>query len=247
MKCNQEKRKLFVSLVIFFIVLCIIGTSSYIYLNDYYHADLNSITAFSSSENIKKEVLDDGTLVYSSDGDEIGFVFYPGGKVEYVAYEPLMKECASRGITSILIKMPFNLAVFDVNAADGVQEQYPGIKKWYIGGHSLGGSMAASYLSNNLDKFNGLILLGAYSTTNLSNSYLDVLSIYGDEDKILNKDAYNKNKSNLPGNITEVVINGGNHSYFGMYGKQDGDGIPKITNEEQIIQTVEVISQFINK
>ena len=76
--------------------------------------------------------------------------------------------------------------------------QYPQIEKWYIGGHSLGGSMAATYLSDHVAEFEGLILLGSYSTVDLSNSKLDVLSIYGSEDKVLNHNSYNENKSNLP-------------------------------------------------
>ena len=141
--------------------------------------------------------------------------------------------------------MPFNLAVFDINAADGIQEQYSQIKNWYIGGHSLGGSMAASYLKKNADKYKGLILLGSYSTTNLSNTNLEVLSIYGSEDHVLNYKKYNSNKSNLPQDFTEIVIDGGCHAYFGMYGMQKGDGTPTISNQEQIHLTAMEIVKII--
>ena len=56
--------------------------------------------------------------------------------------------------------MPFNLSVFDINAAKGIQEQYPEIEKLYIGSHSLGGSMVASYLADHAGEYEGLILLG---------------------------------------------------------------------------------------
>ena len=46
-----------------------------------------------------------------------------------------------------------NLAVLDLNAAKGIPEQYPQIKHWYIGGHSLGGSMAASHAANNTSAY----------------------------------------------------------------------------------------------
>ena len=52
---------------------------------------------------------------------------------------------------------------------------------------------------------------------------------------------YENNKSNLPTGFTELVIDGGCHANFGMYGAQDGDGTPTITNEEQIRLTVEQI------
>lgn len=67
-----------------------------------------------------------------------GIIFYPGGKVEYTAYAPLMEACAREGILSVLIKMPGNLAVFVINAAEGIQEQYQTVDKWYMAGHSLG-------------------------------------------------------------------------------------------------------------
>ena len=133
--------------------------------------------------------------------------------------------------------MPFNLAVLDINAADGIQEQHPEIEKWYIGGHSLGGSMAASYLANHIDDYDGLILLGSYSTADLSKTGLDVLSVYGSEDKVMNRVKYDENKSNLPSDLIEVVIEGGCHAYFGMYVAQEVDGKPTISNEEQIFLT----------
>ena len=145
------------------------------------------------------------------------------------------------GVLCVLVEMPFNLAVFDINAADGIQEQYPGIEDWYIGGHSLGGSMAASYVADHVDEYEGLILLGSYSTADLSDTDLDVLSIYGSEDKVLNREKYDENKSNLPDDFCEVVIEGGCHAYFGMYGAQDGDGTPTVSNSEQIVITVENI------
>ena len=75
----------------------------------------------------------------------------------------------------------------------------------------------------------------------MSDTDLSVLSVFGSEDKVMNREKYEDNKLNLPRNFTEVVIDGGCHAYFGMYGTQDGDGTPSITNEEQIRLTVESI------
>ena len=132
-----------------------------------------------------------------------------------------------------------------MNGADGIREMYPEITEWYIGGHSLGGSMAATYLSDNTEDFRGLVLLGAYSTADISDADMKVLSVYGSEDKVLNKEKYNEYKPNLPENFTEVVIDGGCHAYFGMYGEQEGDGVATISNQEQIEKTADSISGFI--
>lgn len=240
---KQKRRFKWITAVV--LGLAIIVGACAIYLGDYYRADMDAIAAFSSANDVITKTLDDGTLIYEPENAIAGFIFYPGGKVEYTAYAPLMEACASEGILCALVEMPFNLAVLDVNAADGIQEMYPEIEKWYIGGHSLGGSMAASYLADHTDVYEGLILLGSYSTADLSDTDLSVLSIYGSEDRVMNQEKHSSNKSNLPKDSKEFVIEGGCHAYFGMYGAQDGDGTPTITNEDQIEFTVQEILAMI--
>jgi len=213
----------------------------FIYVSDYYHADMDAIQYYESMQAVHIESINDGTMIFSTENATKGLIFYPGGKVEVEAYQPLMAACSEQGFVCVLLEMPFNLAVLNLNAADGILEQFPHIEDWYIGGHSLGGAMAASYLSKCSDDYEGLILLGSYSTEDLSCTDLDVLSIYGSEDLILNKEKYDDNRSNLPETFTEVVIEGGCHSYFGMYGAQEGDGIPTISVEEQLRITVDEI------
>lgn len=243
MKCLKKRRisRLFPVLAILLIVITTCG----IYVSDYYHADTIAIEKFSASTNVRKTTLADGVIAYSSGNAETGLIFYPGGKVEYTAYEPLMLACAEQGILCVLLKMPFNLAVLDVNAADGIQDHFPEIEEWYIGGHSLGGSMAANYLAKNANNFKGLILIASYSTTDLSEDDLKALSIYGSEDNVLNHEKYKEYKTNLPGDFEEIVLDGACHAYFGMYGEQDGDGTPTIENEEQIQITAEKISAWL--
>ena len=237
----KNKRKIRIIWISIVAVLTIIFGACAIYLGDYYRADEGAIAVFAPEDNISVSTPDDGNVVFEPQNATVGFIFYPGGKVEAKAYQPLMAELARKGVLCVLVEMPFHLAVFDINAADGIQEQYPHIEDWYIGGHSLGGSMAASYLADHVDEYEGLILLGSYSTADLSDTDLRVLSIYGSEDRVLNHEKYGENKSNLPDGFCEVVIEGGCHAYFGMYGAQDGDGTPTISNHEQIALTAEHI------
>lgn len=238
---DKRKRKIYITVSTIILVLAVMIGAFAVYVGDYYHADMAAINAFAPMNVATQETLDDGTIVFKPENATKGLIFYPGGKVEYTAYLPLMAACAEKGVLCILVEMPFNLAVLDINAADGMQEKYPEIKDWYIGGHSLGGSMAASYIADHAAEYEGLILLGAYSTADLSKTNLDVLSIYGSEDKVMNRNKYDENKSNLPDNFTEIIMDGGCHAYFGMYGAQDGDGSPTISNEEQIYITAENI------
>ncbi len=246
-KTKNKKNKILKRLIAIIIVFALVSCACAIYVNDYYRADLGAISAISSINNVKRETLNNGTIVYKPENVQAGFIFYPGGKVEYTSYIPLMEELAKKDIMCVLLKMPFNLAVFDVNGAEGIKEMFSETENWYLGGHSLGGSMAATYLAENVNDFDGLVLLGSYSTANLTEENIKVLSVFGSEDKVMNREKYEENKSNLPEDFTEVIIDGGCHAYFGMYGEQEGDGVANITNEEQIQKTAESIKNFIKK
>lgn len=244
---KNKKKSIIKKLIAIFIVFALLFGACAYYVNDYYRADLGAISAFSSDNSIKRETLHDGTIVYKPENAEAGFIFYPGGKVEYTAYIPLMEELSKKGIMCVLLKMPFNLAVLDVNGAEGIKDMFPETENWYLGGHSLGGSMAATYLADNVEAFAGLVLLGSYSTSDLSGENVKVLSVFGSEDKVMNKEKYEENKINLPVEFSEEIIDGGCHTYFGMYGEQEGDGTPTIENEEQIQKTAESIKDFIKE
>lgn len=240
----KSKRRILIWTISVTLAIAIMLGGCAIYLYDYYRADNTAIASFTASHSVKANESLDGVIVFEPIDPEVGFIFYPGGKVEHTAYVPLMSALAEKGVLCILTPMPFNLAVLDMNAAKGMTDKYPEIDDWYIGGHSLGGSMAASFVADNSEKFDGLILLGSYSTAEVA---LPVLSVYGSEDKVMNREKYDKYKPNINSSLTETVIDGGCHAYFGMYGAQDGDGIPSISNEEQINITVAEIITFINK
>lgn len=240
----KSKRRILIWTISVILTIAITVGGCAIYVSDYYRADSVAIESFTASHSVRANESSGGFIVFEPIDPNAGFIFYPGGKVEYTAYIPLMSALAEKGLLCILIPMPFNLAVLDMNAAKGMTDKYPEIDNWYIGGHSLGGSMAASFVADNSDDFDGLILLGSYSTAEVT---LPVLSVYGSEDKVMNREKYDKYKTNISSSLTETVIDGGCHAYFGMYGAQDGDGMPSVSNEEQIHLTVEEIIKFINK
>lgn len=235
----KKHKKLIITLGAVTAVLLAVFISCAIYVNDYYYAEDTAIAAMADTHNYTVEEYGEN-IAFIPPKPVAGLIFYPGGKVEHTAYAELMAEFADKGVLCVLVEMPFRLAVLDMNAADGIQENFPQIEKWYIGGHSLDGAMAASYISNHTDEFEGLLLLGAYSTADISDSGLSVISVYGSEDKVLNMEKYEENRGNLPSGFTELIIEGGCHSYFGNYGHQDGDGEPSVSMEEQVRQTVDV-------
>ena len=228
-------------------VLFAFGVGGYAYVSDYYHADETALEAMAYQTGSVQTEQDGDVIWFVPEDPTAGLIFYPGGKVEYTAYAPLLRACAENGILCALVRMPGNLAVLDANAADGLQQEHPEITTWYIAGHSLGGAMAANYAAAHHTDFDGLILLAAYSTKDLTQTTLRVLSVYGAEDDVMNREAYEKNRGNLPADTTELVLNGGCHAQFGSYGPQDGDGVPTISGEEQIRQTADAISAFIRQ
>lgn len=216
-----------------------------VYVGDYYHADEAAVQAMAAADDITVSKGDGNAIVFTPSNPKAGLIFYPGGKVEYTAYAPLMRSCAEKGILCVLVKMPCNLAVLDMNAADGIAGQFPEVNRWYIGGHSLGGAMAAAYAADHSGELDGLILLAAYSTKDLKGSGLDVLSVYGSEDQVLNREKYEGYQGNLPSGTTEIVMEGGCHAGFGSYGPQKGDGTPMISGEEQVMGTVSEIADIV--
>ena len=205
-----------------------------IYASDYYRADNVAIAVMQSDTTMR---IQDNLIILSPTAtSDTALIFYPGAKVEYSAYLPILEKIKqSCGITCILVKMPFNMAIFDTKAADKIIDQLPEIENWYIGGHSMGGAMASNYASNHQDKVKGLILLGAYIYGNYPVE--NALSIYGTFNTSVAE------KINYTENI--IVIEGGNHAQFGNYGKQKGDPDATITSEEQQGIAVEAIKEFL--
>lgn len=230
------KKRLQILLISLVVVLIVVVGGFWIYTQDYYRAEQPAQQAMAEPQG-KVEALENMWVFHSEQENESdkALIFYPGGKVEATAYAPLLQKLAQKGITCVLMKMPFNLAVLDMNAADRAFKQLSQVKEWYIGGHSLGGAMAGSYASAHTDKLKGLILLGAYSAKPVD---LPTLAVYGSEDKVLDRSKL----KNMP-NCIEIA--GGNHAYFGNYGEQKGDGKATISKEEQQSQTVEAIVKFI--
>lgn len=239
----MEKKVKHKKLIIVTSLLLVVAFLFFFYVNDYYHADDEVSRYFNPDGTVVIKEEEDG-LFLDGPGKESAFIFYPGAKVEYTSYLPLMYEIASSGIDVFLINMPFNLAFFGVNKADDIIERYD-YENWYIGGHSLGGAMAAYYASREYEKLDGVIFLASYTTKDLRESGLRILTIYGTEDTVINKEKIEEEKALIPDDSVFYVIEGGNHAYFGLYGEQKGDGKALITPSLQRRETRDEIVSFI--
>lgn len=213
------------------------------YVGDYYHAEENVSQYFQKESIVHVEEIKQG-LWLDGGGEETALIFYPGAKVEYTAYLPMLYALAEEGVDVFLVHMPCNLAIFGKNKADAIMSEYT-YENWYLGGHSLGGAMAAAYTAKHMEAVAGLALLAAYPTESLSEGNLSVLSVYGSEDHVLSMEKVEEGRTLMPEAYTEFCIKGGNHAQFGNYGLQDGDGEAMISAKEQQEQTVKRILQMI--
>jgi pimeloyl-ACP methyl ester carboxylesterase len=150
-------------------------------------------------------------------------VFVPGGRVDPRAYAALLRPLAQAGYLVAVLKAPFGIALADPNAADEVLRVHPGIKHWAVGGHSLGGTAAASFADGH-QQVDALVLCASYPAAKLDRTDLKVVSISGSADGLATTADIDKSKADLPPSALYVVIPGAVHSDFGDYGDQPGDG-----------------------
>lgn len=179
---------------------------------------------------------------------KVGLIIYPGGLVDHRAYAPTARAVAAAGYLVIIPPMPLNLAVFDWDITAEIIAAYPDISHWAVGGHSLGGTMAARFIDQNPGKIEGLVLWASYPAekNDLSETDLAVTSIYGTLDGVAEPEVVLAARVLLPKSTTWVPIMGGNHAQFGWYGEQKGDNPALISREEQgaqiVVGTMELLS-----
>lgn len=174
-----------------------------------------------------------------------GFILYPGGRVDFRSYSPLLREIAARNHLVVVLRSPLNLPFFNANGADEVIAAYPQITNWIIGGHSLGGVVAASYVARR-PAVSGLVLWASYPANDgLTETDARVVSIYGSNDGLTTPEEVLQSKRLLPPDTSFVEIRGGNHSQFGSYGLQPGDGKATITAEEQWAQITDATAELL--
>ncbi|TCK89137.1 alpha/beta hydrolase family protein [Natranaerovirga hydrolytica] len=249
---SSRKKRIFFGSIAGVIVL--IAGGFFWYVSDYYEATSEALVSLQSDKDVTV-YQDDNLLVFeptnrdhNGSNNEVGFIFYPGGKVEHQAYAPIIKEIARQGYLSIIIEMPFKLAVLAPNRAQEAISTFPEITNWVIGGHSLGGSMAARHVNTNQGAFDGLVFWASYGDIDLTEANLTVLSIYGTQDGLISMDKIDNTSDLLSEETIFKEIAGGNHAYFGMYGEQKGDLAATISIDKQhriiIDTTVEFLHSF---
>lgn len=205
----------------------------------------------SSAAQTVQVTLEPGNIILAQPAQPSGtvFVFYPGGLVAPQAYEFMARALASQGITVAIPAVPLELAVLSPNRANDVKRLLESkkltVSKFVVGGHSLGGAMAAQYAAGNA--VDGLVLMGAYpaGNSNLSSKRFPVLNLAAQFDGVAEGAKVRDGLNRLPSGTQVTLLEGGVHSFFGRYGPQRGDGIPTVTRAEFEDRLLERLTAFL--
>ena len=211
-----------------------------LYAARYYPADETALRALQPDAQVQVTQTDYGWF-FDGPSEKAALIFYPGGKVEETAYAPLLRLIAGQGTDVCLLHVPLHLAVLAPDRADTALALHD-YETWYIGGHSLGGAIAANYAADHPGLFRGLLLLAAYPTHPLDEEIL-VLTLVGSEDGVVNLEKLSAGEQFAPNGVQLHVIPGGNHAQFGSYGPQKGDGAARISPEEQWEETAALLRE----
>lgn len=189
-----------------------------------------ALAALVSTDSV--EVVDSPTAIELAPrvtGTGVGLVFQPGARVDARAYAAILRPLAEEGTLVVIPKQPFGIGFLATGALATARDAHPEIASWVVGGHSLGGTVAAG----TSEEADGLLLYAAYPASDISGlTDLDVLSISGSEDGLATPADIEASRSTLPDSARFEVVDGAVHAFFGDYGAQPGDGVPTITHDE---------------
>lgn len=213
--------------------------------------------------NLKKNRGDYAVYYSGNAAPDHAFLMVPGGMVDPHVYVCWINRLVRNdpSVAVVLLKYPSNLPITNISKVLKVANDLDEFSHWAIGGHSLGGVVAASVVHKDTGFFDGLVLMASWSraASDLSNWGSTVLSVYASEDQLATEEEVFNSGQFLPPGITisspeELAalsaqtayyqIVGGNHAGFGCYGPQKGDGKAFIDVDEQQEQLIMMIQSY---
>lgn len=116
---NNKPRKKYRLTAIILSAAILMAAACIIYINDYYRA-IDSLPAMAGNDRVQVTTADFG-YIFDGPGEDTALIFYPGAKVEDIAYADLLRRTAAEGVDCFLVHMPGNLAFFGINKADEIK------------------------------------------------------------------------------------------------------------------------------
>ncbi|RFA12922.1 hypothetical protein B7R21_08700 [Subtercola boreus] len=178
-----------------------------------------------------------------------GVFFQPGARVDARAYAALLKPLAEAGHLVVIPKQPLGIAFLATGAFAADRDAFAPVTQWIVGGHSLGGTVAAldaaAHDTDTSEPVAALLLYASYPAGDSSDLAAQVLSVSGSLDGLATPDSIRASRADLPADTTFVEIAGGVHAFFGDYGPQAGDGQPTISHDDARSQIVAATLAFV--
>lgn len=210
----------------------------FVWSNQVMPADESYLNKVRQNQNVHVAETSHSYILSSSDYHaKTGIVFIPGAKVDPRAYlYKLSGLVESTGMTVVLTKPYFNLALLDLRPIATFTGDVNDIDKWYIAGHSLGGVRACQYAADQSSHVTGLILFGSYCNNDVS---VPTFSITATEDKLTSEQDVDDHRAHIKGSYSTYEVEDASHASFGDYGKQSGDGEASIDSEFMRLEITE--------
>lgn len=178
--------------------------------------------AVAALQSDSRVTVEDGEyLVFRPAGAEpaMGLVVYPGAGCNVRGYAPVLRRIASRGYLVVAVPMPLNMAIFGAGRMDDVRAAWPGVRRWVLLGHSMGGGMAARYAHRHPADLAGVVLWDSRpaESDNLVDVQYPVWHIHRALPDGTPTPKLAKYRNLFPATSTWVAVPGGNHMQFGSF------------------------------
>lgn len=202
-----------------------------------------ALESLGSSNSVKVEAAPFG-LIFKANQPKGGLVFYPGGRVDFRAYAPILRRIAEAGYTVALLQVSLDLAILEQDKAKVVLQAYPELG-WAVAGHSLGGVAAANFATGN--PVWGLVLWASFPQDDLSSRSIPTLALFGERDGLIDAARRSEEGKKLPQGASVQVVTGLNHAGFGGYGPQPGDLETTLPPEQNWDQVAKLTLAFLEQ
>ena len=231
------------------VVLAVLGIAAFLWWARPMALLPEATAALASTAEVTVQEADDGTLTFVPTGvtPTTGLVLYPGGRVPPAAYAPAARAIASAGHLVVIVDVPFHLAVFDIDAATDAIGDHPDIDAWAVGGHSLGGSMAAQYIDSHPATVAGLVLWASYSASDLADDAVRAVTSFGTLDQGAARMSSDESIRLLGTDVRIDPIDGGNHEQMGWYTGQPDDPPATIDRQAQQDRIVAATTRLLDE
>ena len=144
----------------------------------------------------------------------LGVFFQPGAKVDARAYAAVLRPLAEAGHVVVITKQPLGIAFLAQDAFVNARRMFPLTAGWVVGGHSLGGTVAAEIADDHDQdegaRVVGLLLYASYPARPMPRTlYARVLSISASNDGLATPAKIDATKGRFSEFAVYEVIQGG--------------------------------------